>query len=119
MNSIKAGSKIEHIPYNLNFKAKFNDSSILISIMSWDYLNLSLANEYVGDIKISTQVIKLLLLVFSSYLRSTPNGIKFMYLKFCLTVQSHLHQIQYVHMAHGFPPPFCTGKKLYRMKMVK
>jgi hypothetical protein len=30
---------------------------------------------------------------------------------FCLTVQSHLHQIQYVHMAHGFPPPFCTGKK--------
>jgi hypothetical protein len=29
---------------------------------------------------------------------------------FCLTVQSHLHQIQYVHMAHGFPPPFCTGK---------
>ena len=54
MNSLKAGSKIEHIPYNLNFKAKFNDSSILISIMSWDYLNLSLANEYVGD-KISTQ----------------------------------------------------------------
>jgi hypothetical protein len=36
---------------------------------------------------------------------------KFMYLKFCLTVQSHLHQIQYVHMAHDFPPPFCTGKK--------
>jgi hypothetical protein len=23
----------------------------------------------------------------------------------------NLHQIQYVHMAHGFPPPFCTGKK--------
>ena len=41
----------------------------------------------------------LLLLVFSSYLTSTPNGIKFMYLKFCLIVQSHLHQIQYVHMA--------------------
>ena len=56
--------------------------------------------------------ILLLLLVFSSYLRSTPNGVKFMYLKFCFTVQSHLHQIQYVHMAHGFPPPFCTGKKL-------
>ena len=58
MNSLKAGSKIEHIPYNLNFKAKFNDSSIMISIMSWDYLNLSVANEYVGDVKISTQVIK-------------------------------------------------------------
>jgi hypothetical protein len=43
-------------------------------------------------------------LVFSSYLRSTPNGIKFMEIKFCLTVQSHLHQIQYIHMAHGFPP---------------
>jgi len=45
MNSIKAGSKIEHIPYNLNFKTKFNDSSILILIMSWDYLNLSLATS--------------------------------------------------------------------------
>jgi hypothetical protein len=53
----------------------------------------------------------LLLLVFSSHLRSTPNGIKFMEIKFCLTVQSHLHQIQYIHMAHGFPPPCCTGKK--------
>jgi hypothetical protein len=53
----------------------------------------------------------LLLLVFSSHLRSTPNGIKFMEIKFCLTVQSHLHQIQYIHMAHGFSPPFCTGKK--------
>jgi hypothetical protein len=30
---------------------------------------------------------------------------------FCLTVQSHLHQILYVHMAHGFPPPICTGKR--------
>ena len=34
-----------------------------------------------------------------------------MEIKFCLTVQSHLHQIQYIHMAHGFPPPLCTGKK--------
>jgi hypothetical protein len=29
----------------------------------------------------------------------------------CEPVQSHLHQIQYVHVAHGFPPPVCTGKK--------
>jgi len=48
----------------------------------------------------------LLLLEFSSYRRSTPNGIKFMEIKFCLIVQSHLHQIQYIHMARGFPLPF-------------
>jgi len=51
-------SKIEHIPYNLIFTTKFNDSLILITIISWDYLNLSLANEYVGDVTIPTQVIK-------------------------------------------------------------
>jgi hypothetical protein len=38
--------KIEHIPYNLIFTTKFNDSSI--TIISWDYLNLLLVNEYVG-----------------------------------------------------------------------
>ena len=47
-----------NIPSNLIFTTKFNDSSILITIISWDYLNLSLANEYVGDITIPTQVIK-------------------------------------------------------------
>jgi hypothetical protein len=31
--------------YNLIFTTKFNDSSILITIISWDYLNLSLADE--------------------------------------------------------------------------
>ena len=35
-----------------------NHSLILITIISWDYLNLSLANEYVGDVTIPTQVIK-------------------------------------------------------------
>jgi hypothetical protein len=40
------------------FTTQFNDSSILITIISWDYLNLSLANEYVGDVIIPTQVIK-------------------------------------------------------------
>ena len=49
-------SKIEHIPYNLTFTTKFNDSSILITIISWDYLNLSFGNEYVT---IPTQVILL------------------------------------------------------------
>ena len=29
---------------------KFNDSSILITIISCDYLNLSLADEHVGDV---------------------------------------------------------------------
>ena len=51
-------SKISNIPYKLNFTTKFNDSSILITIISCDYLNLSLANEYVGDVTIPTQVIK-------------------------------------------------------------
>ena len=51
-------SKISNIPYNLVFTTKFNDFSILFTIISWDYLNLSLANEYVDDVTIPTQVIK-------------------------------------------------------------
>jgi hypothetical protein len=47
-----------NIPYNLIFTTKLIDSSILITIISCDYLNLSLANEYVGDATIPTQVIK-------------------------------------------------------------
>ena len=50
--------KIENILYNIIFTIKFNDCSILITIISWDYLNLSLANEYVGDVTIPTQVTK-------------------------------------------------------------
>jgi hypothetical protein len=37
---------------------KFNDSLILITIISCDYLNLSLADEHVGDVTTQTQVIK-------------------------------------------------------------
>ena len=51
-------SKISNVPYNLIFRTNFNDSLILITIISCDYLNLSLANEYVGDVTIPTQVIK-------------------------------------------------------------
>ena len=51
-------STISNIPNNLIFATKFNDSSILIAIISCDYLNSSLANEYVGDVTIPTQVIK-------------------------------------------------------------
>jgi hypothetical protein len=51
-------SKIEHIPYNLIFTTTFNDSSIIITMISWDYLNLSLANEYVCDVTKPSQVIK-------------------------------------------------------------
>ena len=47
-----------NIPYNLIFTTKFNDSSILITIISGDYLNLSLADEHVGDVTIPTQVIE-------------------------------------------------------------
>jgi hypothetical protein len=45
-------STISNIPYNLIFTTKFNDSSILITIISRDYLNLSLTDEHVGDVTI-------------------------------------------------------------------
>ena len=48
--------KISNIRYNFNFTTKFNDS-ILITIISWAYVNLSVANEYVGDVTIPAQVI--------------------------------------------------------------
>jgi hypothetical protein len=51
-------SQISNIPYNLIFTTKFNDSSILITNISCDYLNLPSANKYVGDVTIPTQVIK-------------------------------------------------------------
>ena len=50
--------KISNIPYNLIFATQFNDLSILITIISCGYLNLSLANEYVGDVTIPTKVIE-------------------------------------------------------------
>ena len=52
-------STISNIPYNLIFTTKFkNDSSIIITIISCDYLNLSLADEHVGDVTIPTEVIE-------------------------------------------------------------
>ena len=51
-------SKISNIPYNLIFMTNVNDSSILFMVISCDYLKLSLANEYVGDVTIPTQVIE-------------------------------------------------------------
>ena len=51
-------STISNIPYNLIFTTQFNDSSILITIFSCGYLNLSLADEHVGDVRIPTQVIQ-------------------------------------------------------------
>ena len=51
-------SKISNIHYNWIFTTQFNDSLILITNISCDYLNLTLANEYVGDVTIPTQVIK-------------------------------------------------------------
>ena len=47
-----------NIPYNLIFTTKLNDSSILITIISCDYLNLSLVNDYVGDVTIPTQIVE-------------------------------------------------------------
>jgi hypothetical protein len=51
-------STISIIPYNLIFATKFNDSSILITIISCEYLNLPLADEQVDDVTIPTQVIE-------------------------------------------------------------
>ena len=51
-------SKISSILYNLIFTTKVNDSSILITTLSCDYLNLSLTNGYVGIVTIPSQVIK-------------------------------------------------------------
>jgi hypothetical protein len=47
-------STISNIPYNLICTTKLNDSSILITIISCDYLNLTLAEEHIGDIRIPT-----------------------------------------------------------------
>ena len=49
--------KISYIPYNSMFTPDFNDFSILITIISGAYLNLSVTNESVGDVTIPTQVI--------------------------------------------------------------
>ena len=55
-NQVITCTKISNIPYNSIFTTKFGHSLILIGIISWDYLNLSVANEYTGDITISTKV---------------------------------------------------------------
>jgi hypothetical protein len=47
-----------NIHFNLIFTTKFNDFSILITIISCNYLNLSLADEHVGDVTIPTQFIE-------------------------------------------------------------
>jgi hypothetical protein len=52
-------STISNIPYNLIFTTKFNDSSILFTITSCDYLNLSFANEHVGDVTIPTRFLSI------------------------------------------------------------
>ena len=51
-------STISNSPYNLIFSIKFNDYSILATIILYDYLNLSLGDEHVGDVTIQTQVIE-------------------------------------------------------------
>jgi hypothetical protein len=56
--SIWLANPISKIPYNLILTTKFNESLILITIISCDYLNLSLADEHVGDVTIPTQVIE-------------------------------------------------------------
>ena len=56
-NSSIICSNISTIPYSLIFTTKFNDTSIFITIISWDYMNVYVANEYVCDVTITTQVI--------------------------------------------------------------
>ena len=79
-------STISNIPYNLVFTTKFNDSSILITIISCDYLNLSLADEHVGDVTIPTQVIEYnqnflladqpIRLKYSNQIKRTPSNLE-------------------------------------------
>lgn len=56
-NSSIICSNISTIPYSLIFTTKFNDTSIFITIISLDYMNVYVANEYVCDVTITTQVI--------------------------------------------------------------
>jgi hypothetical protein len=56
--AVQEKDDLSNIPYNFIFTTKFNDSLILIMIISCDYLNLSLPKEYVDDVTIPTQVIK-------------------------------------------------------------
>ena len=59
VNCTKSGyTSISNILYILIFTTKFNYSSILNTIISCDYLNLSLANEYIGDVTMPTQDIE-------------------------------------------------------------
>jgi len=76
-------SKISNIPYNLIFITKFNDSSILITIISCNYLNLSLANEYVGDVTMPTQVIK-----YNQYFLQADQSIR---LQYSHQIKLHIH----------------------------
>ena len=100
-------SKIEHNPYNLIFTTKCNDSSILITIISCDYLNLSLADEHVGDVTIPTQVIKYNQCC-SRLISQSDCGIhiKLNYLVlvfpsggeiYCMVVKCHLLRYSYIH----------------------
>jgi hypothetical protein len=54
------------IPNDLIFTTKFNDSLILITIVLWNYLNVSLVNEYVAEVTIPTQL--------SSITNAAPGG---------------------------------------------
>ena len=58
MIKLKTCSTISNISYNLMFTTKFNDYSILITIISCDHLNLSLADEHVDGVTVPTQVIE-------------------------------------------------------------
>jgi hypothetical protein len=51
-------STISNILYDLIFTTKFNVSLILITNISCDYLNLSLADEHIDDVTIPNQVIE-------------------------------------------------------------
>jgi hypothetical protein len=105
-------STISNIPYNLIFTTKYNDSSILITIISGDYLSLSLANEYVGDVTIPTQVIE----YSQNFLQADQpirlqhsNQIKLFWIKklFCLIKKSYtIVCMKLILVTSLDPPPF-------------
>ena len=97
--------KISNIPYKLIFTTKFIDSSILIMIISCDYLNLSLANEYVGDVTIPTQVIK-----YNQNFHQADQPIRLQY-------SNQIELFIHIKLNHLFSPFFSESENKYSQRL--
>jgi hypothetical protein len=103
-------STISYIPYNLIFTTKFNDSSILFTIIPCDYLNLSLADEHVGDVTIPTQVIEYnqnLLQADLPIRLKYSNQIKLYRIKHCFLEKLSIYKLRQLTHKHNFLKTQC------------